>query len=1397
MAIIHIMGQSDDNTQDLKAALDVANRRIEQLEIARLRAETMFEVAQILGKSLNVQDTFEAILGGLQKVVPYNSSSIQVIKNGRLEIVGGRGFNDLQSMLGLGFDLDDDTNPSVQVLRSRNQQVFADVSNHPHFAKQVHGGGKIRGWICAPLMFGDEIIGVLTLDKFEADFYNDEHADLVTAFAAQAASAIENARLFEKETAAREQADTLRTVAQSLGSTLNLQQVFSLILTQLRKVVPYDSCSVQQIDGDEMVIVGGNGFPNLDELLGQRFHWGDPDNPATEVVLNHKPIIIENVSAQFDHFNNETHGEGRVKGWMGVPLLFGERLIGMITLDNLQEAFYTPEHAEVAMAFAAQSATAIENARLFETEREARKQAETLRKAAQSLGSTLELRQVFALILNELRHVVPYDSGSIQQIEGKQLLIVGANGFPNVDDVIGQLFDWGKPDDPVTKVLERRESIIVSDVSLQFSDFTDEHDDVPVKGWMGVPLIFGDELIGMITLDSLTANFYTPAHARLAEAFAAYAASAIENARLLHETRRLLKVTENRAAELGAIGKISQALVAESELDKTIQLIGNQVREIFDADIAYVALLNEKANLVSFPYKYGVEFETLVLGEGLTSQIIEAGKPLLINKNVGETLTEIGVALVGNVEPLSYLGVPINTAKGTIGVISVQSTHAEDRFDDEALRLLTTIAANAGAALHNAQLFSQALEHLRQVETLTNAASAIEQRVFEPEMIDGVAARTDALGELARVFRNMAQEVREREQRLFQQLQQLRLDIEEKELAKAETLGVYMPIDRRHALIADRQLPERVTGAALFADISGFTSLTETLALEIGLQRGAEEVIRHLNRVFSMLIADVHRFGGCVIGFSGDAITCWFDDLDTYGTQHKEISAYRAVACALAMQAGMTQFETVMTHAETQVELAIKVAVAAGTARRILVGRESGQQFDVLAGRTLQTLSTAENQADRGEIVVALQDFPGGVANLSVTDLRKNGSYAVINAMKHDVKDTPWPKLSVEISEDQARPWMLPTVFEHVRSGKSDMLSELRPVAALFLKFGGLDYDRDPDAAERLDAFVSWVAQIVALHGGSIIQLTFGDKGSYLYIAFGAPISGRDDAVQATLSAMELGTPPAEFDSITDLQIGVAYGQMRVGTYGGPAHRTYGAIGDKTNLAARLMQASGEGILGLPDHVRSAVLCDVSIFDAARERIKFEPHPPIRVKGKSEPIQVYRPLQLYRADSASAEITTYEKTRLFDSLGPHEQLVLKAASVIGVEFAVHVLEAIFPEPQDAGNLQKILSELHSLEFLVRTQSNPLNYRFADAALRDAAYDLMLFAQRRQLHRALAEYFEQANDEPPFAEIAFHWEASDDIPKAVIYLEKAGLQAREMGNLEEASGYLNASLTLKP
>ena len=125
------------------------------------------------------------------------------------------------------------------------------------------------------------------------------------------------------------------------------------------------------------MIVGGYGYPNIDELIGHRFAVRGPDDPARVLVEQHETIIVGDVAGAFAQFE-DPFGEGNIKSWMAVPLLVGDRLIGMLTLDSFEPDFYTAEHARTAEAFAAFAATAIDKARYLGELERAREHAETL-----------------------------------------------------------------------------------------------------------------------------------------------------------------------------------------------------------------------------------------------------------------------------------------------------------------------------------------------------------------------------------------------------------------------------------------------------------------------------------------------------------------------------------------------------------------------------------------------------------------------------------------------------------------------------------------------------------------------------------------------------------------------------------------------------------------------------------------------------------------------------------------------------------------------------------------------------------------------------------------------------------------------------------------------------------
>jgi adenylate cyclase len=421
-----------------------------------------------------------------------------------------------------------------------------------------------------------------------------------------------------------------------------------------------------------------------------------------------------------------------------------------------------------------------------------------------------------------------------------------------------------------------------------------------------------------------------------------------------------------------------------------------------------------------------------------------------------------------------------------------------------------------------------------------------------------------------------------------------------------ESLLAYIPMDRRLAMARGETLPDRTEGAALFADISGFTPLTEALVRELGPQRGAEELTGYLNQVYDALINELHRWGGSAIAFAGDAVTCWFDGDD----------GLRALASAMAMQEAMVQFAAVETPAGSVVELSMKAAVAVGTARRFLVGDPQSRVIDTVAGATMERLAAGEHEANRGEVVLApcAMEYLADQARISEIRVAEDGRrFGVVAELLEEPHPPELPLLDVDkLDEREVRTWLLPSVYKRLDRGMGNFLAEIRPTVAVFMRFAGIDYDRDDAAGEKLDATIRAVQAIVDRYQGTLIDLNIGDKGSYLYVNFGAPLAHENNATRAASAALELRDMPQQLSFLQPLQIGISRGRMRAGAYGGTAHRTYGVLGDAVNLSARLMMASEPG----------TVLVSMNVQEEIADLFDWDIKEPIRVKGKSEPVRV-------------------------------------------------------------------------------------------------------------------------------------------------------------------------------
>ena len=410
----------------------------------------------------------------------------------------------------------------------------------------------------------------------------------------------------------------------------------------------------------------------------------------------------------------------------------------------------------------------------------------------------------------------------------------------------------------------------------------------------------------------------------------------------------------------------------------------------------------------------------------------------------------------------------------------------------------------------------------------------------------------------------------------------------------------HIPMDRRFALAAGVPLPDRADGAALFADISGFTGLMERQVERAGRQ-GAEEVARILSRVFDALLRELHRCGGSVIGFAGDAMTCWLDDA---GPGPEGLAALRASHVGLAMQRALAELAL-------EEPLELKVSIASGQVRRFLVGDPEHLRLDALAGAPLERMAAGDDVARPGDVVIdrETRERLGERARIEAPGRAEQGEgRARLVGLEGSFVPTPWgapPRLT----ESVAAPFVRAGLREHVAMDRA-LLGDLRLACPVFCRADGIRYE-DEGAGEELDALVRWAQSTAASFGGSVHELTIGDKGTYLYLVFGAPTSFPDDPRRAVAAAAVLAASPPPG---VQTQLGVSRGRVYAGICGGESRHSYAVMGAEVNVAARLMSRAAPGCVVVTERVRA--------HTAGTHR--YSPLGEVPLRGHARPLPLHR-----------------------------------------------------------------------------------------------------------------------------------------------------------------------------
>ncbi|MCF6334392.1 MAG: diguanylate cyclase [Spirochaetales bacterium] len=197
------IGFDTDITKEMEAKEKLENA-LRQAEQARKKAErkaleatTIEEAGAIISSTIDLNTTLEAILDQAEKVIPFNTSSIQILNKDRLVIIGGRGWKNPEIVIGFSF-LYPGANPNTKVIRLKKPIIIDDIITENLNFTPVVKEYKGRSWLGIPLIFREKVIGMMTFDKNEKDFFTEEHKRIGLAFASHVANALENARLYEE-----------------------------------------------------------------------------------------------------------------------------------------------------------------------------------------------------------------------------------------------------------------------------------------------------------------------------------------------------------------------------------------------------------------------------------------------------------------------------------------------------------------------------------------------------------------------------------------------------------------------------------------------------------------------------------------------------------------------------------------------------------------------------------------------------------------------------------------------------------------------------------------------------------------------------------------------------------------------------------------------------------------------------------------------------------------------------------------------------------------------------------------------------------------------------------------------------------------------------------------------
>jgi PAS domain S-box-containing protein len=718
------------------AAIAFENASLYKSELARReQAETLRLVTASLSTELDIHALYEIILETVAKLVPYDRASILVMNHDCLEIVAEHNPHSTRQNLGQKYAWDSSKWGEWENLgKAQHQLMFSSDAQLGENSTLSEDNLSIRSWMGIPMVAGNKVFGLISLEFQKPNSFTEEYTGIIQTFANQAGIAIEKAQLYQDALQAAERRAVLHRISQDIVRfSQDSEQIYAAIHEAAGKLMACDVFIITLRDekrGENISVytieagnrLGAQSVPGSKGLTGAVINEGKSIILRNELEIGQRAVL---------HFGSPRH----VQSVVAVPLRMSDQVIGMISAQSYTAYAYDTEEQALLEMLATHAATAIENNRLFESELRRHQEAETLRRAATAISSSLDPDTVAREILTALKQIISFNSGSVFLHEGDKLRVVMAEGYYHSEQLKDMVFSEDDEFFQVAKIT--RQPIIVEDAQKD-SRFKHWGDSASVRGWMVVPLISRGQVIGAITLDSLQTGAFDEKIGNTAMAFAYQAAAAIENARLFQEQSRRSRIIE-------ALADIANDIATTREVIPALDQIAQRALDLLNANHVAIYLLQEdnvtlKTVSARGMYRKELLSHTRKVGEGITGSVFLKGKPEIVN-NTSEDPRRVIVPGTPEKERKleSLMASPLILHGKTIGVINAWRIKENGLFNESELSFLVGIAHQVSICIESGRLFQETNRQAQEAAAIAEVGRDISATLQLDKVLERIA----------------------------------------------------------------------------------------------------------------------------------------------------------------------------------------------------------------------------------------------------------------------------------------------------------------------------------------------------------------------------------------------------------------------------------------------------------------------------------------------------------------------------------------------------------------------------------------------------------------------------------------------------------------------------------